>query len=58
MALDLTFAAGGFSGRSAQVTFTLSGSNTLIQFDIDGDAVADGMIVLDGGTIVQGDLLL
>ena len=37
-----------FDGHAGQMTLTISGANTLLQVDVDGDAHADMTIILTG----------
>lgn len=51
--------ASGFSGTGAEVNAFLSGGNTVVRIDVDGDGAADMKIILSGVTGVQdGDFIL
>ena len=50
-----------FSGGAAQLRYTNSGADLLVQADIDGDGIADMEIILqglNGGTLTAGDFIL
>lgn len=48
-----------FSGVAGQLCYVALSPNTLVQFDLDGDSVADGIIVLNGIiTLVEADFVL
>ncbi len=48
-----------FSGVAGQLCYVALSPNTLVQFDLDGDSVADGIIVLNGIiTLVDADFAL
>ena len=54
---DAAFSGGG----AAQIRYTTSEANLLVQADIDGDGVADMEIILDGlggGVLTAGDFIL
>ena len=44
-----------FSGTSAEVRTTISGTDTLVWVDVNGDGVADMNVVLEGVTGLSGD---
>jgi Ca2+-binding RTX toxin-like protein len=50
---------GVFTGAAGQLRYEVIGPNTFVQGDLDGDAVADFMILLSGAvTLVAGDFVL
>ncbi len=54
---DAAFTGGG----SAQIRYTTSGADLLVQADVNGDGVADMEIILDGlggGALTAGDFIL
>ena len=46
----LSFAAGGFTGAAGEVTVSSGGGTSLVEVDLDGDALADFAITVVGDT--------